>query len=116
MLTAIEGARLLEPVTDDTDAAMRARGRQRMDCAFEAVKAVRLAVLNHLKRLVVVVPAGFADCHGTTSRSLFCLEFKPSPLNRFGSVTRSQNSPGGIAKSWRPRERRQRIRQRYIVP
>lgn len=67
MLAAEEGALLLEAVTDDTDAAMRAGRRQRMDRAFEAVEGVGLAALDHLKRLVVIVPAGFADCHDTTS-------------------------------------------------
>jgi len=67
MLAAKEGALPLEAVTDNTDAAVRAGGRQRMDRAFEAVVGVSLAAQNHLKRLVVIVPAGFADCHDTTS-------------------------------------------------
>ena len=34
-----------------------------MDRTFEAVKDVRFTIVNHLKGLVVVVPARFADCH-----------------------------------------------------
>ena len=67
MLAAKEGALLLEAVTDNPDAAMRAGRRQCMDRAFEAVERVGLATLDHLKRLVVIVPAGFADCHDTIS-------------------------------------------------
>ena len=67
MLAAEEGALPLEAVTDNADAAVRAGGRQRMDRAFEAVVGVSFAAQNHLKRLVVIVPAGFADCHDATT-------------------------------------------------
>ena len=66
MLAAEESTLPLEAVADNTDAAVRAGRRQRMDRAFEAVIGVSLAAQNHLKRLVVIVPAGFADCHDTT--------------------------------------------------
>ena len=42
MLAAKEGALLLEAVTDNPDAAMRAGRRQCMDRAFEAVERVGL--------------------------------------------------------------------------
>ena len=67
MLAAEESTLPLEAVADNTDAAVRAGRRQRMDRAFEAVVGVSLAAQNYLKRLVVIVPAGFADCHDATS-------------------------------------------------
>ena len=67
MLAAEESVRLLEAVTDDANAAMRARRCQRMDRTFEAVKDVGLTIVNDLKGLVVIVPTGFADCHDTAS-------------------------------------------------
>jgi len=63
MLAAKEGAVLLEAVPDDADAAVLAGRRQRVDRAFEAVEGVGGAVHGHLKRLVVVVSAGFASGH-----------------------------------------------------
>lgn len=66
MLAAIKSALLLKAVTDNPDAAMRAGRCQCVDRAFEAVERVGLATLDYLKRLVVIVPAGFADCHDTT--------------------------------------------------
>jgi hypothetical protein len=69
MLAAKEGSRLLKAVPDNASAAMRARRGQRLDRAFEAVKGVGLTAVNYLKGLVVIVPAGFADCHDIASRS-----------------------------------------------
>src|SRR5712692_10849049 len=63
MLAAEERAFLFESVTDDMDAAVLAGRRQRMDRALEAVEGVGRAVHAHLKRLVVVVSAGFASGH-----------------------------------------------------
>src|SRR3977135_140774 len=60
MLAAEERAFLFEPVTDDMNAAIVAGRSQRMDRAFEAVEGVGRAVHAHLKRLVVVISAGFA--------------------------------------------------------
>jgi len=63
MLAAEEGSCLLEAVTNNANAAMCACRRQSMDRALEAVEDMGCTVLNHLKRLVVVVPTGFADRH-----------------------------------------------------
>ena len=67
MLAAEECTRLLEAVADDAGSAMRAHRGECVDRAFEAIKDVGLTVVNYLKRLVVIVPTGFADCHGATS-------------------------------------------------
>jgi hypothetical protein len=39
---------------------MRAHRGERVDRTFEAIEDVCLTVVNHLKRLVVIVPTGFA--------------------------------------------------------
>ena len=67
MLAAEKGARFLKSVTDNPNATMCACRRKGMDRTFEAVKGVGLATLDYLKRLVVFIPAGFADCHDTAS-------------------------------------------------
>jgi hypothetical protein len=53
----------LHAVADDPTAAMRARRRERMNRAFEAVKRVRRASHANFERLVVVVSAYLADGH-----------------------------------------------------
>jgi hypothetical protein len=63
VLAAEEGALLLEPVAHDADAAMLACRRQRMNGAFEAVEGVSGLAHRHLKRLVVIVSAGFTSGH-----------------------------------------------------
>src|SRR5438067_4511097 len=70
VLAAEEGALLLEPMPDDADAAMGAGRRQRVDRALEAVESVSDAVLGDLKRLVVIVAAGFTSLHDTPPHSL----------------------------------------------
>src|SRR5437870_1067092 len=57
-------AAFLKSVADDVDAAVRASWRELMDRAFKAVEGVARAVEHDLERLVVIVPAGFADGHG----------------------------------------------------
>jgi hypothetical protein len=37
-----------------------------MDGTFEAGIGVSLAAVSNLKRLVIIVPAGFAECQDTT--------------------------------------------------
>src|SRR5271165_2266072 len=64
MITTEEDAFLLQPVTDNMNAAIVAGRSQRMDRALEAVEGVGRAVHAHLKRLVVVIAAGFASGHG----------------------------------------------------
>ena len=63
MVAAEERAFLFEAVTEDMNAAIVAGWSQRMDRALEAVEGVGGAVHAHLKRLVVVVSAGFAFGH-----------------------------------------------------
>lgn len=82
MFAAEEGARLLEAVTDDAGPAMRARRCQRMDRAFEAVKDVRLTIVNHLKGLVVIIPAGFADCHDSLALTVAGLQTAQNGLRQ----------------------------------
>ena len=59
MGTAEEDTIHLHAVTNNTAAAMRARGCQGMDGTFEAVEHMRLTVLAHLKTFVVFVAAYF---------------------------------------------------------
>jgi len=54
-------------VADDLAAAMRARGRERMDGAFKAIKGVGLAGQPNFKGLVVVIAAHVASSHGIAS-------------------------------------------------
>src|SRR6266571_7206900 len=63
MVAAEELAFLFEAVTEDMNAAIVAGWSQRMDRTLEAVEGVGGAVHAHLKRLVVVVSAGFAFGH-----------------------------------------------------
>src|SRR5258707_15806985 len=66
VLAAVKRTRLLQAVPDDARSAMIAGRRERVDGAFEAVERMRLPVHGDLKRLVVVVTAGFAGSHGVT--------------------------------------------------
>jgi len=63
MLTAEESALLLEPVTDDTDAASFTGRREGMNCAFEAVEGMGGPRHAYLKGLVIIVSAGFTFGH-----------------------------------------------------
>src|SRR5947209_4159670 len=60
----------LQPMADDADAAMGASRRKRVDRTLETVEDVGRAVHLHLKRLVVIVAAGFASGHGLASRDV----------------------------------------------
>src|SRR5262249_51263759 len=64
MRTAEDRAVLLHAVAHDVGAAARACRRHPLDRAFEAVEGVGHAVHDHLKRLVIVIAAGFASGHG----------------------------------------------------
>ena len=67
MLATEECAFLFEPVTDDMNTTIVAGRGQRMDRALKAIKGVRRAIHAHLKRLVVVISAGFASGHDCLS-------------------------------------------------
>src|SRR5262245_44323887 len=64
---------LLQAVADDARAAMGAGRRERTDRAFKAVERVGRAVHLDLKRLVVIVAAGFAFGHGVPHRCVTCV-------------------------------------------
>src|SRR5438093_81533 len=53
----------LDAVTDDRARAVLADRRQLLDRALEAVEHVPVPGRRHFERLVVVVPAHFADAH-----------------------------------------------------
>ena len=63
MLATKESAGLLKAMPDDADSAVIAGWRERMNGAFEAIIGMRLAVHRDLKRLVVVIAAGFTCSH-----------------------------------------------------
>lgn len=67
MLAAEKGTLFLKAVTDNPNATMCACRCQGMDRTFEAIEGVGLATSDHVKRLVVFIPAGFADRHDTAS-------------------------------------------------
>jgi hypothetical protein len=50
-------------VANDAAAAMGARRRQSVNRALKAVKRMRLAAHNHLKRFIVLITAHLADTH-----------------------------------------------------
>ena len=60
VIAAEHPAALVQAVTDEAHAAMRAGGRELMDRAFEAVERIGLALRHNLKGLVVVVTARVA--------------------------------------------------------
>jgi hypothetical protein len=67
MVAAKEPAIGFEAVTDNANPAVRAGGRQRVNCAFETVERMGLPGLGYLKGLVVVVAASFTRGHDFTS-------------------------------------------------
>lgn len=67
VLAAEERAAALKAVADDACAAMGADWGERAYGAFEAVEDMLIAIHQDFKRLVVVVPAGFAHRHDLTS-------------------------------------------------
>jgi hypothetical protein len=79
MLTAEECAFLFEPMTDDMNTAIVAARSQRMDCALKAVEGMGPAVHAHLKRLVIVISAGFASGHDCLP---FCWGKMLEPITR----------------------------------
>src|SRR6185437_3974615 len=65
---AVERAFALDAVSDDFAAAVRARGRKRVNRALERVEGVGFTLHGHGERFVVVVPAHFTFCHGLSRR------------------------------------------------
>jgi hypothetical protein len=60
---AEHGAVSFDAMADNTASAMAALRRELMDCAFEAVKDVTVAVGVNLEALVVIVPADVTPSH-----------------------------------------------------
>jgi hypothetical protein len=65
MLAAENLITVLDAMPDDAAAAVGARGRQRVNRAFEGIERVALAVQRHRKRLGIVVAANFTNGHGS---------------------------------------------------
>ena len=63
MGAAVDRTVVFHSMPHNMRAAMGAGRREGLDCAFEAVKDVILAVQNDLKRLVVVIAASLAYRH-----------------------------------------------------
>src|SRR5262245_35334692 len=71
-----DGAFFFHAVTKNMDTAVWTGGRNALNGAFEAIERVRHPVDHHLKRLVVIVSAGFTLGHGT-SRELTDVNARP---------------------------------------
>ena len=67
MRAAVYGGIDLDSVPDDPAAAVRARGRQGLNCTFERIEGMGLAPNQNLKGFVVIVPACFANWHKLSS-------------------------------------------------
>src|SRR5260370_5735014 len=79
-------AAFFHAVTNDMGAAVRASRRDPLDRAFETIERVGNPVQDHLKRLVIVVSAGFASCHYyLTVRFVDIAEINPESRRRFPS-------------------------------
>src|SRR5215211_5125296 len=63
MSAAVDRATSLHTMPKNAALAVCARGRQRLNCALEAVKHMRFPRQRHLKRLVIVVATHFTLCH-----------------------------------------------------
>jgi hypothetical protein len=61
--TAIHRPICLHTMTQDSAATMAAGGGKGLDCTLKAIKGMRPARHDHLKRLVIFIPACFAVCH-----------------------------------------------------
>src|SRR5436853_6367155 len=72
MSAAKDVAGRLDPMPDDLATAMRARGRHRLDRAFEAVEGHRAATAGDLEGLVVIVAADIALGHCISPQKSSC--------------------------------------------
>ena len=73
MDAAEDNAVVLDPMPDDTAAAVKAGGREGLDRAFEAVEVHGAAADGDLEALVVLVAALFTSRYGLLiSRLVFC--------------------------------------------
>jgi hypothetical protein len=70
MSTAKDLIVFFDSMANDVCAAIRASWCEGLDCTFEAVECVGAAIHGDLERLVVIVPARFAFCHGDLIRGL----------------------------------------------
>lgn len=65
VITAKDLSAFFQTMPDDAHPAMRTPGRQLMDCAFEAIEDVGLAIHLDFERFVVFVSALSAGGHGS---------------------------------------------------
>jgi hypothetical protein len=102
MIATEKSTRLLQSVPDDADTAMSAGRRERMNGALETIEGVRPAVHRDLKRLVIVIAAGFTGSHDIhlhlwrgSNRSTFALsEFNNgAPMGWFLILPRNIGAP-----------------------
>src|SRR5256885_14921129 len=109
MSAAKDVAGRLDPVPDDLAAAMRARGRHRLDRAFEAVEGHRAAGALDLERLVVIVAADIASGHCISPQKSSC----PANGGRDGEAQgrrRALSPSPALRARASARERRRRAR------
>jgi len=64
---AIHPLLCLDPMADDFAAAMGTGRGQRLDGTLKAIEGMRRTRYHHLKGFVIVIPTGFALCHGHPS-------------------------------------------------
>ena len=70
MNTAVKGTLAFDAMADDFTIAVLAFWRERVDCAFEAVKIMGLTQDGNFQGFVVVVPANFTFMPHHTAPSL----------------------------------------------
>ncbi len=61
---AVDVYAALDAVPDNSDTAVSARRRERMNRALERIEIVRLPVDGHRDRMRVFISTGLAACHG----------------------------------------------------
>jgi len=83
MDAAEDSAVVLDPMPDDTAAAMGTGGRERLDRAFEAVEDHGAAAHGDLEALVVVVAALFTSRHGLLLQLVFRAQDHRRSAQRF---------------------------------
>ena len=94
---------------DDANSAMIAGWCERMDGAFEAIKGMRLAAHRDLKRLVVVVAAGFTRSHMSSSADMSQMHYievckwRPVPTAALLTVETSIRDTAARPSPWKPR-------------
>jgi len=91
MVTAKKHIRCLQPVSNDATLTMLTGRRQGLNCAFEAVKIVRLSIFDDFQALVIMVATGLTCFH---TLDAFCGFLKSRSQKLF--VTMSKMARGAI--------------------